>query len=32
MADWTGITPDGDIIVNDGEGNAVVAGNLEEFQ
>ena len=31
-ADWTGITPDGDIIVNDGEGNAVVAGNLEEFQ
>ena len=31
-ADWTGITPDGDIIVNDGEGNAEVAGNLEDFQ
>ena len=30
--DWTGITPDGDIIVNDGEGNAEVAGNLEDFQ
>lgn len=29
--DWTGITPDGDIIINDGFGNAVNCGPYTDY-
>lgn len=29
--DWTGITPDGDVIVNDGEGNPENVGKVRDF-
>ncbi len=30
--DWTDIAPNGDIIVNDGEGNAQVEGNVDDYK
>ncbi|WP_191018350.1 hypothetical protein, partial [Treponema zioleckii] len=29
--DWTGITPDGDVIINDGYGNAVNMGPYQDY-
>lgn len=29
--DWTGITPEGDIIINDGYGNALNMGNFQSY-
>ena len=30
-ADWTDITPDGDVVVNDGDGNALNLGHYTDW-